>query len=164
MPFDRETQVGSEFVACTYDVDAREVRDEGTAVRLLARTRERVKEGRSLRPGSAHYVNLVVAEPVHDAVRSLISNLGQNDGIDSVAVSGLTLADVPAREVKAIIRLNRCPASGQKWPEPSRPTRISMASWSRQQETRSSLISTEHGDCYAGGPAMLRPGSVTKFG
>ncbi len=97
MPFDRVTLVGTSFVACTYDVDVRAVHGEDAARRLLSETRERVKAGRALKPDAAHYVNVIAADPVDDSVRRIVlPELGQNDGIDAVAVFGLALLAAPA--------------------------------------------------------------------
>jgi hypothetical protein len=90
LPFDRITDLNV-FVACTYDVDLRTIRGEASALRLVADVRERVKAGRALRPDAAHYVNVMVSDASDDVARSIVlSRLGHNDGIDSVAVSGLS--------------------------------------------------------------------------
>lgn len=90
MPFDRVTDLNV-FVACTYDVDLRTVRGETAALRLVADVLERVKAGRALRPDAAHYVNVMVSDGSDDVARSIVlSRLGENDGIDSVAVLGLS--------------------------------------------------------------------------
>src|SRR5262249_11791523 len=94
MSFDRVTRMGPALEACIYELDVREVRGAEAARQLLSRTRERVRAGWALRPEAAHYVNVTAAEPVDEAVRTeMRAKLGDHDGIDSVAVTGLDAGD-----------------------------------------------------------------------
>lgn len=73
--------------ACIYELDARAVRDVNHAKELLAELRTRVAKGRWEQPAAAHYVNVTLAGKLDSAVRTtILSGLGTDSGIDSVAV------------------------------------------------------------------------------
>jgi hypothetical protein len=90
MPFDHITDTGA-FVACTYVVDVRGIHTEEQARLLLSQARDRVAHGRRLKPTAAHYVDVVAAGTIDDGVRNgLLAELGHGDGIDGVAIQGLS--------------------------------------------------------------------------
>lgn len=56
-----------------------------------------------MRPEAAHYVNVIASESVDEAVRTvLLSELGSHDGVDSVAVSGVSPFDAGAPDFERL--------------------------------------------------------------